>query len=458
MAGTLLGLTLQLTQGQYSPFGVMVMGIAMLVGVSGAFLKANLNLKSSCRFLVALLVGQFFVTIFAPADDSVFSRGGTGLIVHCAGLALALIAILPIAFEKRSLAKVGFISALLIFACMGIWKVWSVPKPFIDVHPMHTEASNALLHLENPYAITVADMYGPGVNYYPPSTVINGRIQYGFPYMPLALMYSTPAYVLWGDPRYAYLLAMIAAAGLIAIARPGPIGMLMGLLFLYTPVSLYIVQMCWIEPLCAMLVAATVVCAIRYPRALPIALGLMLASKQYLPAAIGFIPLLNRNDKWAVAGKAMITAALVSLPLALWSPAAFINSTISYQLKAPYRPDSLSFVAWWGYGKPGWAVPFWLSFVALGGTLGWCLARMERGVQSFVSAFAFCFFVFITLSKQTFINYHYLILVAGFLAAAVENLNPRGNVADNTLSDHATPDLAHPHCDGESCVCPARAA
>lgn len=437
LAGAILGMTLQLTQGQYSHFGIALMAVALLIGISGMWLQESLREGVTRQFLGILIIAQLFTTLFAPADDSMFGRGGMNFTIHAAGFALVALATLAIATER--FAKPAFIATLFVFAFLGVWTIHTEPKPFIDVHPMHTDASDAMVDGISPYSITVKDMYGPGVShlYYPPGTVVDGRVQYGFPYMPLALEYSTPFYLAYGDPRYGYLLAMIVTAGLIATIRPDTVGMLLAGLTLFTPAGLYIVKMCWIEPLCAMLLVATVTCAIRYPKALPIALGLLLASKQYLPAAIGLVPLLDRKDRLTIAWKSVLVAAIVSLPLVLWDVKSFINSAILYHMKNPFRRDSLSFVAWWASVRPGWSVPFWLSFVALGGAMTWCLARMPRSTQSFVAAFAFCFFVFVSLSKQAFINYHYLIVVAAFAAAATEKCMSGIGLADNTLSDHA---------------------
>ena len=152
LAATLLGITLQLTQGQYSPFGVAIMGLALLIGIAGAFVKIPLGDSTSRRFLLSLIILQLFVTLYGPSDDSIVSRGGTELLVHLIGGSIVLTAAILVVWARHTVAKGSFIAGLLVFGCMGIWRIHSVPEPFIDVHPMHTEAADALMIDENALA------------------------------------------------------------------------------------------------------------------------------------------------------------------------------------------------------------------------------------------------------------------------------------------------------------------
>src|SRR5262249_55404593 len=152
-----------------------------------------------------------------------------------------------------------------------------------------------------------------------------------YPYPPLTLLLTAPAQILFGDFRYAQLLAMLLTGVFIALVRPDRVGMLAAALLLFTPRCFYVLESGWTEPLSAMLLAASVLCAVRSPRALPVALGLLLASKQYLPAAILLAPMLSKRPLKDLA-IALATAFIVTAPLALWDLSAFLHSAVTLQL------------------------------------------------------------------------------------------------------------------------------
>jgi hypothetical protein len=238
-----------------------------------------------------------------------------------------------------------------------------------------------------------------------------------------------------GDPRYAQLIAMINSAVLIVAIAPGRVGMLLAAMLLFTPRSFYVLEMSWTEPISLMLLVATVFFAMRVPVVAPIALGLLIASKQYLPAALFLLPLMSgarhesRRAKWGFVAVAVGVATAVTLPLAVWDFRAFWQSVVTLQFKQPYRPDALSFLAWWGSDKPGWQGPFWACFVALGIGIGLSLWR----ARSFALGFALSFLAFFAFNKQAFANYYYLVLGALFCAIACENCISRESPADKQI-------------------------
>jgi hypothetical protein len=158
--------------------------------------------------------------------------------------------------------------------------------------------------------------------------------------------------------------------------------------------------------------------------ATPVLLGLLLSSKQYLPATILLFPLVEpqkRSWKRVIIDMvvACAAAAVVTLPLALWDFKAFWQSAITLQMLQPYRPDALSFLAWWGYGRTGWTGPFWLAFVALFIAALLSLWRLPRGIPGFIMGFAFTYYCFFAFNKQAFANYYYLVLGSLCIATAL---------------------------------------
>ena len=200
------------------------------------------------------------------------------------------------------------------------------------------------------------------------------------------------------------------------------------MLLLSTPRLFFVLEQSWTEPFLVLLLAATVFCAIRLPWATPLALGLLLASKQYMPAVLVLLPLVacqshlarreSRRAKWGYAALAVLVAVLVTLPLALWDWRAFWKSAVTLQVNQPYRPDSLSVLAWYGQGDGYWQGPAWIAFAALALMLMLTLWRCPRRVWGFAAAVAVCFFMFFAFSKQAFANYYFFVIGAMSCAVA----------------------------------------
>src|SRR5207247_385575 len=101
------------------------------------------------------------------------------------------------------------------------------------------------------------------------------------------------------------------------------IGALAAAIFLFTPRVFYVLEMGWVEPFSILFLAASVWCALRAPKGLPVALGLLLASKQHLFLCWPVVWLLAPRRFIALTLKSALVAAAVSLPIILWNPRAF---------------------------------------------------------------------------------------------------------------------------------------
>ena len=80
-----------------------------------------------------------------------------------------------------------------------------------------SRTQSRILKGTNPYTITFPDVIG--AEWYGPGVSVNGRLRFGYPYMPLTLLMSLPGYLVAGDVRCSHLAAMVGAAALIAYAR-----------------------------------------------------------------------------------------------------------------------------------------------------------------------------------------------------------------------------------------------
>ncbi len=181
--------------------------------------------------------------------------------------------------------------------------------------------------------------------------------------------------------------------------------------------------------------AAAVYCACRRPRLLPIALGLLLATKQYMALAVipatillaprnaadGWCALLPRWRDWLklLAGAAIV-AAIVSGPLAFWDLKKFYFSVVTVQRYAPFRWDALSYLTWhaFGHGEPSPRSTVFLPGIMASTAIALCLWRSPRTPAGFAASVGLILLVFFAFSKQAFANYYFFVIGAMCCAAA----------------------------------------
>jgi 4-amino-4-deoxy-L-arabinose transferase-like glycosyltransferase len=302
----------------------------------------------------------------------------------------------------------------------------SSPLPKIDVFAFQQIGPEALLSGKNPYAIEMPDIYHGTQQerdraVYGQGLMEGGKLKFGFPYPPLSLYLATAGYRLAGDHRYAQLVALTLAGLLIASCRPGRTAALAAVLLLFTPRAFFILGRGWTEPFVVLMLAATVFCACRGWKLLPVALGLLLASKQYMVLAIPLAYLLVpgwrdwRRYLLLVVG-AVVVAAVVSAPLVLWDWRAFVHSAGTVQKLAPFREDALSYLVWIDHQ---WHRRYdvKVGFAAMAVGLVLALWRCPRDAGGFAAGVAMVYLPFIAFNKQAFANYY--LFVIGALCCAV---------------------------------------
>ncbi|WP_224243661.1 hypothetical protein [Hyalangium gracile] len=423
-AATVLGLTLQLTDGTLREDALQGLGMTLAL-CAAAVVGSRLGRWHSLVEvgLTLMLAGALLLQL----KELCLTHPGRHLHLEgpwpyaplywgLAAQALAAGALLASSDRLRP-----WLVPLLLVAhfALGVWMLKTSPAPFIDVFVFQVQGPDALLNGSNPYAMTFPNIYGHGY-FYGEGVVQGGQLMFGFPYPPLSLMLSVLGKVLGGDPRYAQLVLITLAAGLMAYARGGRLAVGAAALLLLTPRGLFILEMSWTEPLLVGLLAAAVFCACRYPRALPYVLGLMVAVKQYTVFMLPLIPLLTPlrgRQLWGLLWRAGATALAVSLPLMIINPKAFIWSVVELQFHQPFRRDSLSYLSWWvAQGRP--QPPVWIAFAGTGVALALALWRAPRTPAGFAAAVALVYCVFFALNKQAFANYYYFVVGALCVAAA----------------------------------------
>jgi hypothetical protein len=403
---------------------VCVLG-AVVVPRSPAVARADVHIVR----LIGLIGFAIQVYYLATAPPGVYAHANAADVLRfqwSLGV-LALVGALAILSLTERWASLQVAGLVLAHAALGVWMIRHSPNPAIDVHVFQTQATEALRHGTNPYAITFPDIYGGGT-FYGPGMSVNGRLQFGFPYFPLSLLAAMPGQLFGSDPRYAHLIAMDLAAILMARARPGGLGRIAATLYLTTPRGLFVLEQSWTEPFVVLGVVLVVFAACRHSRSLPWLFGALIALKQYmvfaLPAAV---LLVGRRFDTRALGRFLVTAAIVgaaiTLPFVFWNPPAFIKSVVTLQFYQPFRWDALSYLAWWaarGHAPPSSVIPFAAATAAS----ALALWRSPRTAAGFGATIALTFFAFFAFNKQAFCNYYFFVL--GALFATVAAWHPPG--------------------------------
>jgi len=411
-----IGRALQINNGMLHPDALLWIAIAFAIVLAAIVVPRPVRYARSDAWTLPALGLVGLVVQIAQLYASPPGRFAAGPLFHWGLAALVVIGalVVPGALRRRKQVLVGALVA--VHFVLGAWMIRRVPDPGIDVHVFHRDAIAALLGGIDPYGITFRNIYPASAGFYGPNLSVDGRLQFGFPYLPLSLLTALPGQLLGGDHRYAQLVAMEAAALLMAFARPAGFGAMAAVLYLTTPRIFFVLEQSWTEPFVVLGLAAVMFAACRRRRALPWLFGAFLALKQYvvfaLPAALLLVPRpLNRRDVVRLFGKAAAVAAAVTLPFFLWNPSGFWHSVVRLQLLQPFRTDALSLPAWWvarGHDQPSAVVAFAAVAVAQGIALR-CLPRTPAGFGAAVAVSFFSFFVF---NKQAFCNYYFFVIGA----------------------------------------------
>ena len=332
--------------------------------------------------------------------------------------AVVVVAAAPLfGFLRGGWLRLGLLVAL--HAAMGAWVILVAPDPFIDVWVMQAEGSQALLQGTNPYLPIYENLHGADSPYYGPGLVVDGELTIGFPYPPLSLLLVIPGELLAGDPRFVHLVALGLTAVAIAYSGRGSrIATAAALLFLFAPWTFFLVAGAWTEPLVILAVSGITLAAARAPILLGIAVGLAIATKQYLLLALPLAVVLlarTRGERWRIGWQSLGLAALTVIPFLAWDPGAFAWSTLGSLAGQIFRPDSLSYLAVlpdeWGSRLS----PFgFLLLLPLGALV---VRRTPRTAFGFAASLGLMLLVFFAFSRQGSANYHFAVI--GILCVAV---------------------------------------
>jgi uncharacterized membrane protein len=189
-------------------------------------------------------------------------------------------------------------------------------------------------------------------------------------------------------------------------------------MLLFSPRTLMVMYFGWTEAMVVLCMASVVFCAMRGPKQLWIALGLLLAVKQYtiliIPLALPLIPF---GERKRVVVKAIALAAAITLPFFLWNPSAFVRSVVLMQMLQPFRVDALSLPAIVARFT-GRQIPSICAFLGAAAVVLRRLRKAQPTAEHFAGAVALALLVFFALNKQAFCNYYFAVIGGCCCAAA----------------------------------------
>jgi len=299
------------------------------------------------------------------------------------------------------------------------------PKPYIDVFVNTTQGVDYFLAGLNPYTQPYIDLYAGRYGYEP-----------GFLYFPGLLLVLAPFRVLFGDIRYAGILAHYV--GCFALSRPGTSrpGTRSGrsdfyprfaaLLWAFLPVQHFVFEQAWTDSLLVGGIGLVLALG-RHPRLrasrwVTFFSGFVLTLKQY-----AFLPLFSICLRDCLRARALspgvrralqglIPLASLVVPFLLLDAGAFFKMTVLSQVASPPRLDSMNWTSWWLTQGGQWpaAVQVVLSGVGIGIGALWMARRKEDAREDPMHAVAAALYVGYGFSflfgRWAFCNYHYLLL------------------------------------------------
>jgi hypothetical protein len=430
---------LRISAGTFSPLALCGLLIACLALLWGAFgppiLRIEARREKAVLIVLAGGVALQFVELLQPAVRDYY-RGPLVYTLYIAGLAACAVLTMSATTGRAPSGKTWFVAVVIVHFFLGIAYLHLADPRVIDVLVFQQDASAALLSGHNPYALTFPNVFGEAWRYfYDPGIVANGRVLV-LPYPPLSLLLCLPSYLLTGDVRYAHLAATTLSGLLIGFSGRGLLSKLAAVLFLFSPNVFLVVQVSWTEPFVVLLLSLVLFqCGSR--RSPFLALGLLLASKQYAVLAVPLAAWLLIRDRswrayWVLILRAGAVSLAVTLPLALWNFKPFFRSVVMMQVLQPFRPDSLSIPAWLvrlGLPQP----PSWPAFVAMGVAGFFLLKRLRPSPAGFAGTLAVMYMVFFSLNKQAFLNYYFLVgacLCGAIAAADIEDTLDPGSLVE----------------------------
>jgi len=316
-------------------------------------------------------------------------------------------------------------TAILVMIVLLIGVLWIVPvaRPAADVLYLHESAAEVMLDGRNPYT----DAYAVDTNPFAP----DGAEYTGYVYPPIPLLAYAGADILFGDSRWASVIAMVIVS--ILIVRPwrtmtrSQAGALIavGLAIVVHPWLGTVIWFGSTEPIALPLLIGAALLWRRHPVWSAVLLGLALGTKQYYVLALPLLLVWGDTYRWKRLLIAGGVAALAVLPAFLLDPAAAWDSMVVRLLDIAPRPDGI------GITGLGLVSPFWVVLLVCTVVAVWMGLRGGSSAR-FVIALAATLSAAFLLGAQAFGNYWFLVAMLSLIAVAVD-VSSNGSEADPDL-------------------------
>lgn len=426
LAAFAVGQAIQVSNGAGSPDAYRDIGIALAALVAAIFLGRKAIDFSPRVNQAVLLVGAagvlWQVMQVSSTPPAIYLRGASlfDFLVRMSVFGALAVSALS---EKPLLGRWHVPAAVVTFWWTSAWILKFSPEPVIDVFTWTNEAIAQFKLGLTPYDMKFHNIYHHTRWY--GADADNDWVYGGYPYPPMSLMLSM-AGSWFGDVRWANLAAL-AFVPLAFLGGKGRFAALAGMLYVTTPRVFFMLEQSWTDDFLVALVALTLLCAVRFPKLTPFALGAAISTKQYMIFLLPLVPMLF-EEKWTwrdigiFVGKLVATGALINLPFFLMGPHAFIKSMTGGDFV--FRPDALSFLAATSVnGQPTW--PTWLQLPLMLPIYVLAWWKGPRGPAGFALASAAIICTFFSFSRHAFCNHHFLTLgfaclALGFIGATSE--------------------------------------
>lgn len=318
--------------------------------------------------------------------------------------------------RRVRLMATGILASIVVL--IGVLWIPSVAPPWTDTIFLHESAAEVMLDGRNPYT----DAYSVSTNPF----AAEGAEYVGYAYPPLTMIAYAGSDILFGDSRWAGVIAMVAVVALITrpwevmTRRQGAALVALGLAIVVQPWLGTVIHFGWTDPVTLPLLLAGALLWRKNPVLAAVLLGLAFGTKQYLVLALPVMLAFADDFRWKRTLIAGGVAALTLLPAVLIDPVAFWDATIANSLAAPVRFDSS------GLAGIGLNLPFWLVAALAVGVAVW-MGRSGGGSSRFVLALAATLSAAFLTGFQAFLNY-WLFVAALALFAVVTTIRASGDV------------------------------
>jgi hypothetical protein len=212
--------------------------------------------RTSLPFVVlAALAAEAGDLMTKPPGIYIHPPAGLGLTPFMTVLGALIVVAAAACVRSPAFGRAHVVILVVTFLWLGGWVLKNSPTPWIDVYVFQRDGSAALLHGQNPYALTFPNIYGNGV-YYGPGMVANGRVLFGYVYFPLSLLMVLPGAIFFNDVRYAQLAAVALVALSLGVGgrTKSRLGLSAAALLLLLPRGFFVLELAASFAVCARII------------------------------------------------------------------------------------------------------------------------------------------------------------------------------------------------------------